>query len=118
MSRKGFRGSGGGMGSGGINPGDLMRQMRKVQEDMERIQTETAQETVTVTAGGGVIAVTINGALEIQSITIKPEVVDPDDVEMLQDLILGAMNEAIQKGQALMSDRMAALTGGLGIPGL
>lgn len=97
---------------------DLMRQMQKMQEEMERIQGETEQEVVAVTAGGGMVKLAITGGLEVQSITIAPEVVDPDDVEMLQDLILAAVNEGIQKAQALMSDRMSALTGGLDIPGL
>jgi DNA-binding YbaB/EbfC family protein len=106
------------MGRGGMNPNDLMRQVQKMQQEMERIQGETSQEVVNVTSGGGMIELAINGALEVQSIKIAPEVVDPDDVEMLQDLIVAAVNEGIQKAQAMMSDRMSALTGGLGIPGL
>ena len=106
------------MGRGGMNPNDLMRQVQKMQQEMERIQGETSQEVVNVTSGGGMVELSINGALEVQNIKIAPEVVDPDDVEMLQDLILAAVNEGIQKAQAMMSDRMAALTGGMGIPGL
>ncbi len=106
------------MGRGGMNPNDLMRQVQKMQQEMERIQDETAQEVVTVTAGGGMIELAINGGLEVQSIKIAREVVDPEDVEMLQDLIVVAVNEGIQKAQAMMSNRMSALTGGLGIPGL
>ena len=115
MSRRGGR-----YVSRGSRPktNDLMRQMQKMQEEMERIQNETEQEVITVTAGGGMIELTITGGLEVQSITIAPEVVDPDDIEMLQDLVVAAVNEGIQKAQALMADRMAALTGGLGIPGL
>ncbi|MGC9393812.1 MAG: YbaB/EbfC family nucleoid-associated protein [Anaerolineae bacterium] len=105
-------------GRGGMNPNDLMRQVQKMQQEMERIQDETSQEVVNVTSGGGMVELTINGALEVQSIKIAPEVIDPDDVEMLQDLVLAAVNEGIQKAQAMMSDRMSALTGGLGIPGL
>lgn len=114
---KGGRG-GRAMGRGGMNPNDLMRQVQKMQQEMERIQDETSQEVVNVTSGGGMVKLAINGALEVQGITIAPEVIDPDDVEMLQDLILAAVNEGIQKAQAMMSDRMSALTGGLGIPGL
>jgi DNA-binding YbaB/EbfC family protein len=116
MSRKGGKYvSRGGRQS---NPNDLMRQVQKMQEEMERIQGETEQEVVTVTAGGGMVELSITGGLEVQSVKIAPEVVDPDDVEMLQDLVLAVVNEGIQKAQALMSDRMSALTGGLGIPGL
>lgn len=105
-------------GRGGFDPNSLMRQVQKMQEDMTRIQDETAKEVITVTSGGGMVEIAITGGLEVQRIVIKPEVVDPDDVEMLQDLILAAVNEAIQKAQELMSSQMAALTGGLGIPGL
>lgn len=101
-----------------LNPQDLMRQMQKVQEQMSQIQEETEQEVITVTSGGGMVEVAINGALEIQGINIKPEVVDPEDVEMLEDLVLAAVNEAVQKAQDLMSDKMEGLTGGLNIPGL
>jgi len=100
------------------NPNDLMRQVQKMQDEMARVQEETAQETIMITSGGGMVEVAITGELVIQSITIKPEVVDPEDIEMLQDLILTAVNEAIQKAQALMESRMSSLTGGLNIPGL
>ncbi len=112
---KATRGAGGG---GKMNPNNLMQQVQRMQEEMARIQGETAQEALTVSSGGGVVEVTITGGLEVQSIKIKPEVVDPDDVEMLQDLILAAVNEAIQKAQALMEGRMSALTGGMNVPGL
>ena len=117
MSRKGGRYVSRGGRQGG-NPNDLMRQVQKMQEEMARIQGETEQEVVTVSAGGGMVELSITGGLEVQSIKIAPEVIDPDDVDMLQDLILVAINEGIQKAQALMSDRMSALTGGLDIPGL
>ncbi len=106
------------MGGGGMNPNNLMRQVQKMQQEMERIQNETAREVVTVTAGGGMVELAISGGLEVQSIKIAPEVVNPDDVEMLQDLIVAAINDGIQKAQAMMASRMSALTGGLGIPGL
>ncbi|MBN1873841.1 MAG: YbaB/EbfC family nucleoid-associated protein [Anaerolineae bacterium] len=115
MARRRGRMNVGGMGA---NPNDLMRQVQKMQEEMTRVQEETEQEVITLSSGGGMVEVSITGGLEIQSIKIKPEVVDPEDVEMLEDLILAAVNEAIQKAQSLMSDRMSGLTGGLGIPGL
>lgn len=115
---KGGKGGGRMTPRGGMNPNDLMRQVQKMQQEMERIQEETGQEVITVTSGGGMIELAINGGLEVQSIKIAREVVDPDDVEMLQDMIVVAVNEGIQKAQAMMSNRMAALTGGLGIPGL
>jgi DNA-binding YbaB/EbfC family protein len=115
MSRRGAYKGG---GRAQLNPNDLMRQMQKMQEQMTSIQEETQKEILEITAGGGMVKLSINGALEVQSIGIDPEVVDPDDVDMLQDLILAAVNEGIQKAQALMEGRMSSLTGGLGIPGL
>ncbi len=110
MSRRG-----GGMR---LDPGNLMRQVQQMQQEVERIQTEVEQQVVTASAGGGAVEVAITGALEVQSITLQPEAVDPEDVEMLQDLILAAVNEAIQKARALMAERMSAVTGGIGLPGL
>ena len=117
MARRGGH-RGGGMG---MNPQDLMRQVQKMQQDVERVQAEAEQEVITVTVGGGAVEVTITGGLEIQQIKIEPEVVDPEDVDMLQDLIIAAVNEAIQKAQEMVAERMSAVTGGLGgmgIPGL
>jgi hypothetical protein len=101
-----------------MNPKDLMRQVQQMQSQMETIQEEAHKQIIEVTSGGGMVSLAINGALEVQSIVIKPEVIDPEDVEMLQDLVLTAVNEGIQKAQAMVADRMSALTGGLGIPGL
>jgi hypothetical protein len=104
-----------------MNPNKMLQQVQKMQEEVERIQEEASKEVVTVTAGGGIVEVAITGGLEIQRITIDPDVVDPEDVEMLQDIVVAAVNEAINKAQAMMSERMAAVTGGLGglgIPGL
>ena len=101
-----------------VNPNDLMRQMQKMQEQMTEIQDETKQEVLEVTAGGGMIKLAINGALEVQSLVFLSNIPGVLDVEMLQDLILAAVNEGIQKAQSLMEERMASLTGGLGIPGL
>ena len=96
----------------------MLQQLQKLQEEMVQTQEALGDETVTVTAGGGAITIVISGHQKIQSITIEPEVVDPDDVEMLQDLVMAALNEAIEKSQQLASDRLGALTGGLSIPGL
>jgi DNA-binding YbaB/EbfC family protein len=101
-----------------MNPNDLMRQVQKMQTEIAAIQEEANREVIEVSSGGGMITLAINGALEVQHIEINPEVVDPDDVEMLQDLVLAAVNEGIQKAQAMVADRMASVTGGLGIPGL
>jgi DNA-binding YbaB/EbfC family protein len=98
--------------------GGMLGQLQKLQEEMVRTQQALEDEIVDVTAGGGAIKVAINGHQRIQSVTISPEVVDPDDVEMLQDLIVAAVNEAIEKSQALAAERLGALTGGLGITGL
>jgi DNA-binding YbaB/EbfC family protein len=96
----------------------MLQQLQKLQEDMVKTQEALGDETVTVTAGGGAITVVISGHQKIQSITIEPEVVDPDDVEMLQDLVVAAVNEAIDKSQQLAADQLGSLTGGLNIPGL
>jgi DNA-binding YbaB/EbfC family protein len=107
---------GGGLGVGGNNPNQLMSQMQKLQEEMEKTQAELDQEEVTVSVGGGVVTVVATAGQAIRAITIKPEVVDPDDLEMLQDMLLAAVNEALQKGKALAEERMGALTGGMGLP--
>lgn len=96
----------------------MLQQLQKLQEEMVQTQEALGDETVTVTAGGGAITVVISGHQKIQSITIDPGVVDPDDVEMLQDLVMAAVNEAIDNSQQLAADRLGALTGGLSIPGL
>jgi len=95
-----------------------MEQIQKLQEELVKAQEALAEETVTVTAGGGVITVVMTGHQRLQSVTIDPDVVDPDDVEMLQDLIVAAVNEAIERSQALAAERLSGLTGGLGLPGL
>jgi nucleoid-associated protein EbfC len=96
----------------------MERAMQQMQARMLKIQEELANETVETTAGGGAVVVKITGQLKIQEVKIDPEVVDPDDVEMLQDLVLAAMNDAIAKSQELQSKRLSVLTGGLKIPGL
>ncbi|MDO7788130.1 YbaB/EbfC family nucleoid-associated protein [Desulforamulus aquiferis] len=102
----------------GGNMNKMMKQVQKMQADMAKMQEELANRTVESTAGGGVIKVVANGKQEIVSIAIKPEAVDPDDVEMLQDLILAAVNEALRQSQEMVSKEMGKLTGGLNIPGL
>ncbi|HIC93270.1 MAG TPA: YbaB/EbfC family nucleoid-associated protein [Anaerolineae bacterium] len=96
----------------------MMERIQRLQEELARAQEALAEETVTVTAGGGVITVVMTGHQRLQSVTIDPDVVDPDDVEMLQDLIVAAVNEAIERSQALAAERLSGLTGGLGLPGL
>ncbi|MBC8249376.1 MAG: YbaB/EbfC family nucleoid-associated protein [Anaerolineales bacterium] len=97
---------------------DMMRQVQKLQEEMVKAQEALGEETITVTAGGGAITVVMTGQQRVQSISIAPEVVDPDDVGMLEDLVTAAVNEALQRSQDLATERMGALTGGLSIPGL
>jgi nucleoid-associated protein EbfC len=98
--------------------GDLMRQAQKMQEEMMKAQEEAKKKTVEATAGGGMVTVVASGAGQIVSIKIEKDVVDPEDVEMLQDLILAASNEALRRAQELVSDEMSKLTGGLQIPGM
>jgi nucleoid-associated protein EbfC len=98
--------------------GDMMRQAQALQEKLARLQEEAGKKTVEATAGGGMVTVVANGKQEILSIKIDPEVVNPAEIEMLQDLILAAVNEARRKSQELMAEQMKALTGGIQIPGL
>ncbi len=109
-----------GMGGMGGNMGNLMKQAQKMQKDMEKVQESLAEKTVETTAGGGAITVVATCKKEIKEISIKPEVVDPDDVEMLQDLILAAVNEALRKADEASEAEMAKVTGGLGggFPGM
>jgi DNA-binding YbaB/EbfC family protein len=97
---------------------DMRQQIAKLQEQMIQTQDALGDESVTATAGGGVVAVVMTGHQRMLSITIDPEVVDPDDVEMLQDLVTAAVNEAIEQSQALAAERMGTLTGGLGLGSL
>jgi DNA-binding YbaB/EbfC family protein len=113
-----FRGGGRGFGGPQMGGAGMVKQLQKLQEDMASAQEALKQETLTVTAGGGAVTIVITGDQRIQSITLKPEVVDPADVEMLQDLIVAAVNEAIEASQTHAADKMQGLTGGLGIPGL
>lgn len=98
--------------------GNLMKQAQKLQSKMLRLQEELAEKTVETTSGGGMVKVIANGRQQIVSIQIEKEVIDPDDVEMLQDLILAAINDALAKSQEMVSGEMSKLTGGVNIPGL
>ena len=113
-----FRGGGRGFGGPQMGGAGMVKQLQKLQEDMASAQEALKQETLTVTAGGGAVTIVITGDQRIQSITLKPEIVDPADVEMLQDLIVAAVNEAIEASQAHAANKMQGLTGGLNIPGL
>ncbi len=96
----------------------IMHQVQKLQEKLAKAQEERNTTIIEASSGGGVVKVTINGQQKIQSVKISPEVIDPDDVELLEDLILTAVSEAITKSQQLAAERLGGLTGGLKIPGL
>jgi nucleoid-associated protein EbfC len=98
--------------------GGRMQQLEQLQVQMNQAQAALAEATVTATAGGGAITIEMNGAQEVKSIKIKPEVVDPADVEMLQDLIMAAYQEALVKSRQLAAEKLGPLTGGIDIPGL
>lgn len=100
------------------NIGNIMKQAKKMQEKMGRMQQELETKTVEAQAGGGMVRVIVNGKFEIVSLKIEKDVVNPDDIEMLQDLIAAAVNEGIRKSQEMASSEMSKITGGLGIPGL
>jgi hypothetical protein len=97
---------------------DLMRQAQQLQAKLAKVQEELRNETIEASSGGGAVTVVVNGHNEVQSVKIDPSAVDPDDVEMLEDLVLAAINEGIEKSKELASQRMGAMTGGLKIPGL
>jgi DNA-binding YbaB/EbfC family protein len=96
----------------------MMKQVKKMQEQMLKAQEELGTKSIEGTAGGGVVTVTVNGHKNVQSIVIKPEAVDPEDIEMLQDLILTAVNDAINKADELANKDLGKFTGGVKIPGL
>lgn len=102
----------------GGNMQKMMKQVQKMQADMAKLQEELATRTVESTAGGGVVKAVANGKQELVSVEIKPEAVDPEDVEMLQDLILTAVNGALKQSQEMVAKEMGKVTGGLNIPGL
>ena len=98
--------------------GDLMKQAQKMQQEMGKIQEESKKKTVEAAGGGGMVVAVANGAMEIVSIKIEKDVVNPDDIEMLQDLVLAAINEALRRAQQMVSDDMGKITGGMNIPGM
>ncbi len=99
------------------SPSNMMAQMQAMQQQMAEAQEALAHETVTVTTGGGAITVVMTGHQRVQSITLNPEVLDPEDVEMLQDMLMSAVNAAIEQSQALSAERMEGITGGLDLGG-
>jgi len=101
-----------------VNVQKMMKQVQKMQAEMVKIQEALATKTVEGTAGGGAVTVTANGHQQIMAIKIDPAAVDPEDVEMLEDLVLAAVNDALKKSQEMASQAMAQVTGGLSIPGL
>ena len=105
-------------GGGGANMQNLMRQAQKMQQDMLRIQDELAQREVMGSAGGGMVEVTFNAQQEIKSVKINPEVVSPEDVEMLEDLVMAAVAEAMRAAKQINEEEMAKVTGGMSMPGL
>jgi len=109
----------GGSGMGSIGDmGKALRQVQKLQADMARVQAELAERTVEANAGGGAVKAVVRGDLRVERIVIAPEAIDPDDPEMLADLVLAAVNEGLRLAQEMMANEMAKLTGGLKIPGL
>jgi nucleoid-associated protein EbfC len=105
-------------GPGGMDLNKMMQQVQQMQAEMARVQEELATQTVESSAGGGAVKVTANGAGEIEKIEIAPEAIDPDDAELLADMIVGAVNEALRSANELAQSRLGGLTGGLGLPGL
>ena len=113
MAKGGFRGM-----PGGMNQAAMMKQAQKMQQDMIRMQEEMEKKTYTATAGGGMVSATVNGKHEVLDLQIKPEAVDPDDVEMLQDMVIAAVNEAMRTADTDAANNMSRLTGGLNLGGL
>lgn len=100
------------------NMANIMKQAQAMQAQMAKLQEEVATKTVTGTAGGGMVTVTANGAMEIVNVLINPEAVKSGDAEMLQDVVMAASNEALKKARQMMADHMKSVTGGMNIPGL
>ena len=114
MAKGGFRG---GM-PGGMNQAAMMKQAQRLQQEMIRMQQEQESKTFTAKAGGGMVSATVSGKHELVDLQINPEAVDPDDVEMLQDMILAAINEAMRTADAEAANNMSRLTGGMNLGGL
>ena len=113
MAKGGFRGM-----PGGMNQAAMIKQAQKMQQDMLRMQEEMESKTYTAAAGGGMVKAEVSGKNEVVSIEINPEAVDPDDVEMLQDMIIAAVNEALRAAETDKANNMSRLTGGLNLGGL
>ena len=112
MAKGGFRGGYG----GGMNQANMIKQAQKMQEELRKMQKELENSVFEATAGGGVVKAAVNGRHELTALTIDPEAVDPEDVEMLQDLVIAAVNEALRKVDAASSSGMSRLTGMKGLP--
>ncbi len=113
MAKGGFRGM-----PGGMNQAAMMKQVQKMQQDMIRMQEELESKTYTASAGGGMVKAEVNGKNEVVSLEINPEAVDPDDVDMLQDMVIAAVNEALRAAETDKSNNMSRMTGGLNLGGL
>ena len=113
MAKNNFRGM-----PGGMNQAAMMKQAQKMQQEMLRMQEEMESKTWSATAGGGMVTASVNGKHEVLDLKINPEAVDPDDVDMLQDMIIAAINEAMRTADAEASQNMSRLTGGLNLGGL
>lgn len=101
--------------SGGMNNSNLMKQAQKMQQDMLKMQEDLEKETFSATAGGGAVKATVDGKRELVSLEIDPEAVEPDDVEMLQDMVVAAVNEALRQAEKSANDNMSKITGGLNL---
>ena len=112
MAKSGFRG--GGYSGGGMNA-NMMKQAQKMQADLLKMQEEMEEKTFSAQSGGGAVTAVVNGKHELTELAIEPDAVDPEDVEMLQDLIMAAVNEAMRKAESSMSESMSKLTGGLNL---
>lgn len=114
MAKRSFRGKPKKKPKGPRGGGNMLAQVQKMQEDMAAAQESLAEETVTVTAGGGAISIEITGHQRVEAITVDPELLDPEEAEMLQDMLVAAVNQAIEQSQAMAAERMEGITGGLG----
>lgn len=103
---------------GNMGGGNMMAKLAKMQEEMAKTQEALAGERLTVTAGGGAVTIVISGAQRVQSITVSPELMTSGDAEMLGDILVAAVNEAIERSQVIAAERLQAVTGGLGLPGM
>ena len=116
MAKGGFRGMPGGMG--GMNQAAMIKQAQKMQQEMLRMQEEQESKTFSAQSGGGMVSAVVNGKHELVELKVNPEAVDPDDVEMLQDMIIAAVNEAMRTADSEAANNMSKLTGGLNLGGL